>query len=328
MAARDSRSAVRALVVLLVVLAGCHPGRPADERGTGGRNHPTTARAALGDLRTLDPCTLIAPGDVRRLGPARHAGTVSLDYCLLHVRTNSETLVQLAVGELHSVDPAELTSGRPVARRAGLRVVSDRPVPRHCSRQILFADGIAMRISADQLAGKKPARACSVAEAGVRAVLRAVREGRVGHRGFPANSLALVDPCTLLDTEVVRRVPGLARAKAGSSPSRHRCRWGGDDPDEASVRLSHTAGRPPEPLYGTAVTERIAGRRTVVTIVGGDPSLPLCMVETGHIPFGGPDSGQVEVAQLVVSLPEGDGIRACRYARGLAERVWPRLPRA
>lgn len=314
------------VLALVVVLAGCRVGRPHDAARV--QRPASTASSVLGDLRTVDPCTLISPDDLTSIGRARNAGTVSLDYCLLHVRPAPGALVQLAVGELRSVDPAELTQGRPVVRRAGLRVVSDPPVPGHCSRQILFSDGVAMRVSVDSLVGDGSARLCSVAEAGTRAAVRTIRSGEVGHRDFPANSLALIDPCTLLKTEIVRRVPGLGQARPRSSPGRHQCQWGRSSPDAASVRLVHTAGRPPTPLYGTSVTERIAGRRTVVSVVGGDPSLPLCMVETGHIPFGEPGSGQVEVAQLVVSLPEGDGIRACEYARGLAEHVWPRLPDA
>ncbi len=325
---RQSRLAARCalLVILLVTAGGCAV--PADRASDRPERpeRPPAASSALGDLRTIDPCTLISPDDLAGVGRARNAGTVSLDYCLLHVRPADDTLVQLAVGELHRVDAAKLTRGRPVERRGPVRVVGEPPVPGHCSRRILFSDGVAMSVSVDLLTGDPAAGLCAVAEAGVRGAVRVIARGAVGHRTFPADSLALIDPCTVLDTGVVRRVPGLAEASPQRSPARHQCRWGRESPRSASVRVVHTAGRPPQPLHGAAVTEHIAGRRTVVSIVGGDPRVPLCTAETGHVPFGEPGSGQVEVAMIVVSLPEGDGIRACEYARGLAERVWPRLP--
>ena len=64
----------------------------------------------------------------------------------------------------------------------------------------------------------------------------------------------------------------------------------------------------------------------MTSVVGGDPSTPLCSAETGHVPFGPPGTDQVEVAMLVVAYPDGDGLDACEFARGLAERAWPALP--
>ena len=90
------------------------------------------------------------------------------------------------------------------------------------------------------------------------------------------------------------------------------------------VQLVHTAGEPPRVMHGAAVEEQIAGRRTVLSIVGGDPRTPLCSAETAHIPFAG--DGQVEVAMLVVAVPGETGVDACEYARGLAGHAWPKLP--
>lgn len=266
------------------------------------------------------------PAALRRFGHVTRAGTVSLDYCLLHVRMGNGSLLQLAVGELRHVDPATVTRGRPVTRRGPFRIVREAPLPGHCTRLIVFSDGIAMEVSADLLRGDPGSGLCSVAEAGAREAVTAIGRGRLEHRRFAPNSLALTDPCRLVESDVVGRVPGLGRARPHSTPARHQCRWGEKSARESRVRLVHTAGDPPRRLNATAVIERIAGRRTVVSIVGGDPRMPLCMAETAHLPFGAADSGQVEVAMLVVAVPGGDGIDACEYARGLAERIWPRLP--
>lgn len=305
----------------LLLVAGCTPGGPPQAPAAPGQDESGTARAALGDLRTVDPCTLTDPAALREFGPADNAGTVSLDYCLLHVTLPNGSLVQLAVGEL---GPAPDPQGDPVVPRGSLRIVQNAPLPGHCTRQILFTDGLALRVSADLLTGDPGSGLCGVAEAGAGAATAAVEQHRVGHRDFPANSLALVDPCDVLDSAVVQQIPGLEEALGQPSPAGHQCSWGEQIADSPRVQLTHTAGDPPEVLHGAAVEEDIAGRRTVISVVGGDPQIPLCSAETGHLPFGA--AGQVEVAQLVVAVPGMTGIDACEFARGLAGQAWPHLP--
>ncbi|MGW1677783.1 DUF3558 family protein [Saccharopolyspora sp. NPDC002376] len=308
------------LLLFLLLVAGCTPGgspqAPAAPQQDSG-----TSQAMLGDLRTVDPCTMTDPAALREFGSAENAGTVSLDYCLLHVKLTNGSLVQLAVGELGR-GPDQ--PGDPIVPRGPLRIVQNAPLPGHCSRQILFADDLALRVSADLLVGDPASGLCGIAEAGADTAAAALEQHRVGHREFPANSLARVDPCQVLDSAEVQQIPGLEEAQGQPNPSGHQCSWGEQSADSPRVQLSNTAGDPPKVLHGAATEETIAGRRTVVSVVGGDPQLPLCSAETGNLPFG-PD-GQVEVAQLVVAVPGMTGIDACEYARGLAGKAWPHLP--
>lgn len=318
---------VLVLLAAVLLVAGCTggpPGKPAQAAPPG----PTTAESVLGDPRTIDACSLADPAALNEsghgeFGRAENAGTVSLDYCLLRVRLPEGGLAQLKVGELA---PAEQQQGDPVTRNGSFDVVQDAPLPSHCARQIVFPDRTAMRVSADLLDGKPGGRLCGLADAGTRSAVAAIDQHRVEHRDYPPNSLALVDPCSVLDTADVRQVPGLERATPSGRPAAHQCQWGQADAASPRVQLVHTAGDPPAVLHGSATEEQIAGRRTVTSVVGGDPRVPLCSAETGHVPFGD-DRGQVEVAMLVVAFPDGDGIDACDFARGLAERAWPQLPR-
>jgi hypothetical protein len=314
------------LFLWVLLVAGCTPGGAPPGQTVGQQADAGTARAVLGDLRTVDPCTLADPAAFQAFGPTESAGTVSLDYCLLHVRLNGGSLVQVAVGELAAADPNRRSD--PVVQRGPLRIVQNAPLPGHCTRQVLFADDIAMQVSADLLVGDPGAGLCAIAQSGADAAATALEQHRVGHRSFAANSLALVDPCTLLDFAAVRQVPGLEDAQPHPSPAGHQCAWGAQAADSPRVQFLHTAGEPPKVLHGAAVEESIADRRTVLSIVGGDPQVPLCSAETGHIPFGDPAAGQVEVALLVVAVPGMTGIDACEFARGLAGRAWPNLPRS
>lgn len=312
-------------VLLVAVVVSACTGSPAGEVKPRSSVSQDTSAAVLGDLRTVDPCALMDPASLREFGDATVADTVSMDYCLLHLRTNNGGLVQLAAGELDTVD-AQDAAGQPVVQHGTLRIIQDAPLQGHCSRQIMFTDQIAMRVSADSLTGAPGPGLCAIADAGADHAAGVIEQHRVEHRRFAANSLAMVDPCSILATAIVQEIPGLEHAAAQAGPARHQCRWGEQETGATRVQLVHTAGAPPRVLHGTAVEQQIAGRRTVVSIVGGDPRTPLCMAETGHIPFGDPHAGQVEVAMLVVAVPGTNGIHACEIARGLAERTWPRLP--
>lgn len=312
------------LLLLVLLVAGCTPETPPPSQSGSQQSDAGTARAELGDLRTVDPCTLADQAALQKLGQTENAGTVSLDYCLLHVTPNDGSLVQLAIGELADADPNQ--QGSPVVQRGSLRIVQDPPLPGHCTRQVLFADNIAIQVSADLLVGDPAAGLCAIAQAGADAAVDALEQHRVGHRAFPANSLALVDPCTLLDSAAVQQIPGLEEAQPQPSPAGHQCMWGAQEADSPRVQFLHTAGDPPKVLHGAAVEESIAGRRTVLSVVGGDPRVPLCSAETGHLPFGDPAAGQVEVVMLVVAVPGMTGTDACEYARGLAGQAWPHLP--
>ncbi|MEV0056982.1 hypothetical protein AB0H34_41650 [Saccharopolyspora shandongensis] len=312
------------LLLLVLLVAGCTPEAAPVGQSGGQLSDAGTAAAVLGDLRTVDPCTLADPAALQSFGQVENAGTVSLDYCLLHLKLNDGSLAQLALGDLVYAGPVE--QGQPVVQRGPLRIVQDAPLPGHCTRQILFADDIAMQVSVDLLTGDPAAGLCAVAQAGADAAVAALEQQRVGHRSFGANSLALQDPCELLDSAAVQQVPGLEAAEPQPSPAGHQCMWGAQAADAPRVQFLHTAGEPPKVLHGAAVEEQVADRRTVVSVVGGDPRVPLCSAETGHIPFGDPATGQVEVAMLVVAVPGMTGIDACEYARGLAQQAWPYLP--
>lgn len=318
------RRRLRLLPVLLgfLLLVGCGSDpRAVRESGP----HPPTARAALGEFRDIDACSMADPAALREFGEVVRADTVSLDHCVVRVRTPDGSRIQLSVGDLAD-DRAE--PGTPVDLRGPLPVEQRAPLPGHCERDIRFADGVAVRVAADLLAGRPGAGLCGIAQAGAEHAATVIARGEVEHRPYPPNSLALADPCAVLDVNDVRQIPGMERANARPEPAGHQCHWGERVADEPRVALTHTAGDPPARTRGTDVDEQVSGHRTVTGVVGGDPRLPLCSAETGHAPFGPPGSGQVEVAQLVVALPGSTGVDACEFARGLAERAWPHLPRA
>jgi hypothetical protein len=320
--------ALPVVVALVLLVAGCATGAPAAPAPRQGGVAPRPAGAGLGDLRTIDPCTLVDPAALAGFGEVSPTDTVSLDYCLLHLQMPRGALVQVAFGQLDRVDPNHPRPGQPVVRRSGLSIIQDAPLPDHCSREVVMADGLTLRVNADLLSGQSGPGLCGIAESAAQAVAGTVEQHRVGHRSFPPNSLAWADPCAALDPATVQSIPGLEEAGPNAEPARHQCEWGVQEADSSRVRFVHTAGAPPAVQHGAAVEEEIAGRRTVISMVGRDPRVPLCSAETAHIPFGDPAWRQTEVAMLVVAVPGTNGIGACEFARGLAEQAWPKLPKS
>lgn len=316
------RSAVLVLLVATLI-AGC---------GTASQHRESPqpqgiSSAALKDPRTVDPCGFAAPTEFRKFGEVSNAGTVSLDYCLLHIQTGDGALIQVALGELGKVTSKQDFRGDPVLPLGKLQVVHNARIPGHCARQVLLSDHVTVGVRVTQLSGKQGTALCSVADIGARAISDTITANRVRHRQFPPNSLAFVDPCMVVDQSTVDGVAGLRDTRGQGSPSAHRCQWGKASAKANRVRLVHTAGEPPVVRHGTSVEEHIAGRRTVFNVIGGNPATPLCSAETPHVPFTSSESKQVEVAMIVVALPGKDGISACEVARGIAARTWPHLPK-
>lgn len=305
------------LAGVLLVLVGCS-GDPAPNTPEPPQH---TVPAVFGDARTVDPCSLVDPAALSRFGQVEPAGTVSLDYCLLHARAG-QAQAQLAVGSLASGPGAN--PGDPVVRRGSWRIAQETPLPGHCSRRVLFDDGVFLRVDADLLGGGPAPQLCGMAQTAAEGVVDALDPHKITHRSVPPNSLAFVDPCAVLNTADVQQVPGLERASPQPTPAGHQCQWGRQEAGAPRVRMTNTAGDPPRVTRGTAVEQDIGGHRTVLDVVGGDPAVPLCTAETAHVPLGPP--GQTEVAQLLVALPGSSGIDACEFARGLAQRGWPHLP--
>lgn len=282
----------------------------------------------LGELSSLDPCSLTTPDSFYRFGKAAQGRPVSLDYCVTTIDTQSGAHLEIATGELSSVDPATDLAGRDLVPVGALRMVQNPLQQGECTRPLVFTDHLALDTRVDLFAGDTNLDLCEIADTAARAAASTVQHGTVRHRAFPAASLGRLDPCQQLPPSALQALPDLAGRRAVGAPAKHQCTWGGDAPDQPRVRLLYGAGDPPAVRDNTASQENIAGRNTVLTRIGGGGGPALCTVETGHVPYGPPDAGTVELATVVVVLPSGDMNQSCADGRAVAAAVWPALPPA
>jgi hypothetical protein len=164
---------------------------------------------------------------------------------------------------------------------------------------------------------------CTASQEIAKNAANAIADQRVTHVGnVPAKSLRRVDPCGLVDPSV------LAPAGLGSPvtyPARHQCVWNvaADDLSECA-QLLFLVGPQPEPEDGATSTE-IGGRESVVQPTDAGDS-GECQIDTGGIPFGAPQQGLVEIAEVFVYASGQTGDATCQLGTTIASAAWPKLP--
>lgn len=324
-----------AVLIVVLVLAGCSHSTgssgPSSGPSAGPSSPPPTtvqpgSSAELGDLSLVDPCSLTRPETFGQYGRAAQGRPVSLDYCVTTIDTPDGSHLEIASGELRTVDPATDLAGLTLVPVGPLQLAYPPLQQGECSRPLVFTDHVALETRVDLFVGDSPLDLCAVADAAARQAADTIARHAVGHRDPPQHSLSRLDPCHQLPDSALSRLPDFAGKPAVGAPGRHQCSWGGQAPKEPRLRLLFGAGDPPAVHDETASAEKIVGRDTVLTRIGGGAGPALCTVETAHLPFGPAGSGSVELATVVVVLPSGDMNQSCADGRTVAEAVWPTLP--
>jgi hypothetical protein len=330
--------ALAAGVLAVALTAGCATtisgtavpgsgGAPAKTSGPSTKPQEPTAADSLGDLTTIDPCSLTDPGVFDGFGTAKLGVPDSLHDCLVEIKTSAKSPVTLYVGGLDRTERYPDAAGKKSKDLpGGLRVVDYESEATRCEQLLIFPDDITMSVYAALDDGEEP-RLCDMVTAGMDKAVEVVRDRGVTHYVFPSGSLGSIDPCAVVPPEATEPAPGLGSAKPESWPARHSCFWASAD-GNTRIRVNFLIGRPIEANGRGSREVSIAGRTTVVyqTPVSGDGV--FCSAETSHIPFAVKgQSGLVEAANLFVRLPEGQMDAACKAAEEVATAVWPKLPK-
>lgn len=314
-----------ALPVLLAVLAAC--GQPvAGEAVDGQQAARPLDSSALGDLRTLDPCGLPAPGTFAAHGTAHQLARESFDECRFAVTVGSENVVV----DLGMLRPAAALSegGRTVATLPGrsrvVRTSADGDLP--CESHLLLADDIAVSVVADvQLARSEldTGTVCGIARAAAEGIHRTVSAGQVRHWDPPGDSLARLSACALLaDRDVAGRM-GAATAEVTLFPAEHQCTWSVAGGEGTNAQLDLVVRKPLDSSAGSI--ERIGGRRTLVELTETQ-TVRVCTLSTEHAPFAQAVEDEREFAVVRVLFTADAGKDPCAAGRELATVAWPKLP--
>jgi hypothetical protein len=287
----------------------------------------------LGDLSTIEPCTLTGPEVFSEFGSAEFAAPESLDYCTVSVKPDTSSEVVVTVGQLGRLsDRPELETQRLEDVDDGLYTARSSDDPSFCSQVLVFAeDDLTLDVSGSVFTGTVTT-ACDMVAAGMGKVIEVIQDGNVGHRFPEPASLVTLDPCDLVSDATVTAQPGFAAATRRDNPGGHLCSWAtSTGADRVSLSVVFGAGSMPEVAAASeSNTDPIAGRPSVTNMFPTSGSLTFCLVETGHISFTEFEEhlGMVEVASVYARVPAAQQRIACPAAVAVATEVWPKLPPA
>ncbi|NIJ10908.1 hypothetical protein FHU38_001252 [Saccharomonospora amisosensis] len=316
-----------ALPLLLAVLAACDHPVVGEAVGVREAGQPLNS-SALGDLRTLDPCGLPAPGTFAAYGAAHQLARESFDECRFAVTVGSENVV-VYLGMLRPA-AALPEGGRTVAALPGrtrvVRTSADGDLP--CESHLLLEDNIAVSVVADAQLSESEldfGTVCGIARAGAEGIHQTMSSGQVRHWNPPANSFARLSACALLAAPDVAARVEASTADVTLYPAEHQCTWGVAGGEHSNAQLDLVVGKPLDPSAGSV--ENIGGRRTLVELTETQ-TVRVCTLFTEHAPFADAVEDERELAVVRVLHPADTGKDPCSTGRELAGAAWPKLPAA
>jgi hypothetical protein len=171
------------------------------------RDGPLTATDALGDLKTIDYCSIVGKSGDSAFERCRYVDGVKI----------------MAVGPVDSGENKDLypVEYHGSALPDGMRIQgSTFNAKQSCTRLLTFSDDVRLNFL---VTGESDADAnCAKAMEAVESALGVINENKVGRREFAANSFGRLDPCALLSTPEVEAVIGAGRNKRPGATG-HNC---------------------------------------------------------------------------------------------------------
>ncbi|HEX6344130.1 hypothetical protein [Umezawaea sp.] len=241
------------------------------------REGPLTATDALGDLKTIDYCSIVGG-----------TGDPAFERCRVVDGVRIMAVGPVESGENKDLHPVEYHGS---ALPDGMRVQgSTFNAQQSCTRLLTFSDDIRLSF---MVTGESDADAnCAKAMEAVESALGVINENKVGRRQFADNSFGRLDPCALLSTPEVEAVIGAGRQKKPSATG-HNCLHG-------DVALKFDLK---QAVVGDE--ETVAGRRATVNKI----SL-FCTVHLNS----GPESAAVQAISVTGEADDGTCDRARQVA--------------
>lgn len=324
---------VRLCIVLCLatLLAGCVSAvrgepiaspEPAKVRNAG----PLSARAALGDLRTVDYCSLVEEFDLPEgMGVFRDAPAPRVRFCWFSMIEGGPEL-NAQVGHLE-IGNHRRPGGRTL--EGGLRVVPGEESATVCERFVVFADALSLMVRTfwedhDGLpVAKRPKALCELSDAVTAEVTASLVAGRArAMADLDRESLLRRDMCTVVSRHVLRK-SGVPIGIARRYPDGHDCTWYDEDGQFLGGVFLDSTDVPEYDYDYRGEPISVAERRSVLERPVGPDAVPSCMITTAHADFPDYYRKWEEITVQVV----GERRESCRTAKRIAAQVWPKLPK-
>jgi hypothetical protein len=285
-------------------------------------SEPTRAAVSsadlIGDERTVDPCAVLDRKALERFGPTKlDTARGNFNRCDVLVNTGAKESVTVEVQLVRLA--VNYVPGKQ------FDVVRESPSNSdECDRSVVLDDKYAVRITAHL--SDPPASLCTIAETAV----NTVREVAMAQRGplprrptpLPADSLAQIDTCPLLDDRTLATVlPAIDPRSTKADFGNWACKWySPSGPTQIHLRYDQHAVK--DPMWGQAI--QVANHTAYVKLDPGTGT--SCTVAVLQQPPGQQWRSSVDVMVLTV---KGDrpGAEYCPTATGLSAAAAAKLPR-
>lgn len=304
-------------MVLGGVLASCTP--TVSGLADAGDVPPLTSEEALGDLATVDFCSLLDERGLRESDVSVELATSGFLRCYAEVELG-EVGLAVTIGDLYEGAPSDQADeSRELARS----------VQRHhfeedwgCWRELVFSDNVVLDVTARELYGDiagapGDAEMCRVADLVTDGVQQALYLDDSETMAFADGSLAELEPCSLLTADEAADILGVESVLPAPAVGGGGCSWWWYDEQYVGTDVEFEVidlGTDASDHYD----EDIDGRPTRGFVGEGH-----CVLETPHMLVPAEVPTEWEVVSVYVYDEEGD---PCAAATELAELVWPRLP--
>lgn len=278
----------------------------------------------LGDRRTADPCALLEPASLGRFGSTElDTDYGNFDRCDVLVSPPSDTVVDVRLDLNHDPPPEQ---AKP-ARTTGIVAVVEDPAESDACNRTLVLEGvtdttITVTAKRDEK-GKAPL--CEIADTATTHAVETLNQGQIPRRdpGFPPESLAGQDACTLLHAQALEVVPGIDAADPDRGYGGWDCEW---ESTTSDIWLDLTFDRGPAPNAEGGTSTRLHGFPAFVRPEAEGEG--TCLVNIVYRTYT--DVHSQTAAETLLMLVGGSRPvdRLCRMATALAGSAAAELPRA
>ncbi|MGZ0148782.1 protein kinase domain-containing protein [Kribbella sp. WER1] len=313
---------VAVVAVLGVLIGRAVSGQP--PTASPPRTSTTPAAADLiGDPLTVNPCALIDEASLSRFGqPSLDPAYGNFDRCDVVVTGKGDQEVDVRA-ELNLPGNSSLR-GTVQKYTGNLRTVTREKVDGDsCERLLVLSDKTQIQVVAKYTQGSGM-DLCSMAEAVTQKAIGVIQAGPIPRRTepLPANSLAHVNACTLLDQKALAVVPGINAARQDKSFGNWRCGWD-STANDIEVDLYFDRDQP-DGTDGQPIT--VGGRHAVVSNENDGPqTCAVVIVFREYVETNGQDQDELVTVSVAGSAKP---TTLCGLATKLAESAAPKLPKA
>jgi hypothetical protein len=280
----------------------------------------------LGDLRTADPCSLLDPGKLARVGRTQVLADLgSPASCGVGITRDTDYGYVTATIAAKKLSPP---IGTP-SRNGDLTIYRETEYQRSCQHTIVLPDDYRIEVYAGAGTNDATFPVCAAADAATEDAIALVTARTVGHRNLeiPRNSLLSLRACTVLDPAALSSVASL-RSLRERGYNDWSCRYGADPSFPTGARVLVTFTRYSNLDGGTGVFTLDGRSANTFPSASGQAICEGAVAQRSFTSSSG--LRRIEVLSVQVALatdqPGASPTAACQKATDLIRSAIPRLP--